>query len=749
MKNIKVNYIIYKPDNPVFNGHVIDNENAIRVEFNFNLSLNTYYQFIINDDRDEIYSTPLTTNGYCHKEIFFKFFKYKIKLLSFDINGIKIIDEINFDVKNHNFTLSLKSESKDEIEIWKNYISLVESTLNIKINHVINSDSANKLMDIIEISRDKYELSLDTYGYVTDDYSSLAIIKNLFNILNCQEDIDQNDKEIEIKLENKNSIKIIGCYTGIHDQGVCLIEDNKILACYSEERFSRIKSCFNHFSFPKLSLEALQKDFNIDIKDPNIHLVSAKPLTLLPELIDILNYRSIKLYDHHYSHACGAYYTSGFDENTLIVSYDGGDSGEDNFIELNKDNLDKYYPYKRIGTTHAAFHISVDGKLIEIDKKFNRGSLANIWYWFCGVYGFVGCKDEGKIMGLAAQGKFDEKIYNQFNFFVKNDCCTAGGMINTYYIDLLKNLSSEKQLELKRDLAYNLQKVTEDSISELIDNIDKQYGPFKNLCLAGGIFANVKLNQKINEQLNFENVWVYPAMSDEGLSLGSAIAHGVELGVFKNRKIENVFFGKNYSEKEINNLINNFYIDYKKELFSEELNYNTVADLLINRKIIGLFDGAAEYGPRALGNRSIIVEPTKKETHEYLNRRLNRNEIMPFAPIIMEEYINNICYYNNSNYSSDFMTMCYNVREEWLNKIPAVINIYDATARPQVVNKKRHKHFHNILYKYHEKTGIPVLMNTSFNSHGEPIINSPSEALNHLAKGTIDYLIINNKILHI
>ena len=129
--------------------------------------------------------------------------------------------------------------------------------------------------------------------------------------------------------------------------------------------------------------------------------------------------------------------------------------------------------------------------------------------------------------------------------------------------------------------------------------------------------------------------------------------------------------------------------------------------------------------------------------------RLKREEIMPFAPIILEEYIDEVCYYDKSKYTSEFMTMCYNVRENWIPKIPAVINIFDGTARPQVVNKIRHKYFHNILTAYNNLTNIPVLMNTSFNSHGEPIINSPKEALDHLKNGTIDYLIINNKILNI
>ena len=544
-------------------------------------------------------------------------------------------------------------------------------------------------------------------------------------------------------------MKIVGGFFGVHDNGFCLIEDNNIIACYSDERFSRTKSAFRQYTFPKFSLESLQKDFNIDINDPNIIFASAKPVNIeLQEVLDIVNKRPIKLYSHHYSHACGAYYTSGFDDDTLVISYDGGDCGEDNFIELNKDNLHKYFPYKK--NTYNGFYTVKDGKLneIELDKKMIHGSVTHLWPIFCNILGIQNLKDEGKIMGLASQGEFDEKIYNQLKYIVDNNYYCSGWIIIDYYKNLLNTISNEEQLTLRKNLCYNLQYITELTMVKMIDDINTKYGPFKKLCVAGGIFANVKLNQKINEQLSFDEMWVYPAMGDEGLSLGSAIACGVELGVFKNRRIENVFFGKKYSELELTEKINNFQTEYNKPIFLEELDYNIIGDLLVEGNVIGIFDGASEYGPRALGNRSIIVEPTKKETHEYINMRLKRDEIMPFAPIILEEYINDICYYNKSKYASEFMTMCYNVKEEWITKIPAVINTYDGTARPQVVNKK-HTHFYNILIKFYEKTGIPVLMNTSFNGHGEPIINSPKDALDHLSNGTIDYLIINNKICNI
>ena len=544
-------------------------------------------------------------------------------------------------------------------------------------------------------------------------------------------------------------MKIIGTFNGGHDQGWSFIEDNKIVASYSEERFSRIKSCYNINTFPKYSLDALRNDFYIDILDHNIELVAAKPLNIaLPDIINILNNRSIKLYGHHYSHACGAYYTSGFDENTLIVSIDGGDAGDDNFIELNKNNIHKYNIWKN---THnfGIFYTVKDNKLVEIGERLKHGSVASLWGTTCDAFGLLSHKDEGKIMGLAAQGKYDEKIYNHLKFCIENNDYEIYLVSVNHYIEKLKTLSKEKQLDLKRNIAYNLQYITENYTLKLLNNLNKKYGPFKNLCLTGGLFANVKLNQKINEYLSFENTWVYPAMSDEGLSLGSAIAHGVKHGIFNNRKIENVFFGKKYTDSEIIQSILEFPENYKKNIYTQPLNYNIIGDLLIQGKVIGIYDGASEYGPRALGNRSIMVEPTKKETHEYINLRLNRDEIMPFAPIIMEEHIENICHYYKSKYTSEYMTMCYNVKNDWLEKIPAVINIYDGTVRPQVVNKYKHKHFHNILTNFYQKTGIPVLMNTSFNSHNEPIINSPTDALDHLSKGTVDYLIINNKICNI
>lgn len=542
-------------------------------------------------------------------------------------------------------------------------------------------------------------------------------------------------------------MKIVGSYIGPHDAGVALIENNQILACYSEERFTRVKSAHAGCIFPINGLDALQKNFNFDINDPNVKFACAKPIATEHKFLrEIVNNRELRTIGHEYAHACGAYYTSGFNENTLIVAYDGGDCGDDDWTILNKENYDRYNPWKAKNDSQTACYIVKNGKLIEIGERVKNGSVANLWFLMCLIFGLTPLKDEGKIMGLAAQGKFDQKIFDTLNFFVQNDMLKATCMIQEKYTTLLKTLSKEDALNLKRDLAYNLQYVSEITILNFIKKYYDEYGPFDNLCLAGGIFANVKINQKINELLPFKEMWVYPAMGDEGLSLGSAIAYAVELGVFTNRRIDNVFLGNKTSYQDTQIDIDNFQANFGKSLVSEDLDFNKIGDYLVDGKVIGIFDGATEYGPRALGSRSIVVEPTRKETHAYINQRLKRDDIMPFAPIVMEEYVEDVCYVYKSKRTAEFMTLCYTVKEQWANKIPAVINFYDNTARPQVVNKDRHPLFHKILSAYNDRSKIPVLMNTSFNGHGEPIINSPNHALKHLAEGTVDLLIINNKI---
>jgi len=251
----------------------------------------------------------------------------------------------------------------------------------------------------------------------------------------------------------------------------------------------------------------------------------------------------------------------------------------------------------------------------------------------------------------------------------------------------------------------------------------------------------VKLNQKMNELDWVEEIYVLPPMGDEGLALGGCIIKAVELGEWtKPRQLNDVFFGVSYTDEEIFELSKPF------DLISEPYNSEKMAQEIQNGSILGWFQNGSEHGPRALGARSILVKPTDIETHKVLNSRLKRYDTMPFAPIVMEEYFDEIFDCSKSKYSAEFMTICYNTKASWIDRIPAVIQKSDKTARPQIVRKNKLPMFWDILNEFHKISGIPVLLNTSFNSHNEPIIENPEQAFKSLKKQIIDKLIIGNYV---
>jgi carbamoyltransferase len=249
------------------------------------------------------------------------------------------------------------------------------------------------------------------------------------------------------------------------------------------------------------------------------------------------------------------------------------------------------------------------------------------------------------------------------------------------------------------------------------------------------------LNQKINELDWVDEMYVFPAMGDEGLSLGACIYKSVQLREWtKPKKLKNLYFGLKYSDDEVLSISKKFNFnvtEYVPGVIANDLNQG---------KIIGWFQDGFEYGPRALGARSILVRPTDIGTHEILNSRLKRYELMPFAPIVMEEFFDEIFIGNKSKYSAEFMTICYSTKEQWIEKIPAVIQKSDKTARPQLVKKDNSPKFWEILNEYNKLSNIPVLLNTSFNSHNQPIIDNPEDAFYSLESNIIDKLVIGNYV---
>ena len=522
---------------------------------------------------------------------------------------------------------------------------------------------------------------------------------------------------------------IFGLYGGAHDSAVAYIKDGKIITCIEEERINRIKSGNNYFSLPEESISALETYSGIPVRKVD-HVVfsSHTPDQFIEQRIN----RDIDVYDHHKCHAAGAYYTSGMDGKVLTVIIDGGGTNNSNTVWLGEDG---------------------ELKLVNSDIFAMGGTIAQVWgYVLQGIHepkedgSFVWkmCKDEGKLMGMAPDGEYDQMVYDalkqvidydELRFFPSNTIGKA--------MFLSEALRRDGYFNTKQGIAnfaHNLQLVTEEIIIKYLNDLNALYPEYDKIAVAGGLFANVKLNQKINQLDWVKEVYVFPAMGDSGLALGAAILKSKELGeCFESPiKLDNVHLGLSYDDEQVYQASAKFEVERYPYIPSDE------AKEIDNGKIIGWFQGGFEYGPRALGARSILVRPTDPETHKILNERLKRYDTMPFAPMVMSEYFNDVFVEDKSKYTAQFMTMCYDTKDEWIDKIPAVIQKSDKTARPQLVNKESLPKYWEIVDEYRKISGIPVLLNTSFNAHNEPIINTPENAFKHLSSGVIDKLIIGN-----
>ena len=521
---------------------------------------------------------------------------------------------------------------------------------------------------------------------------------------------------------------IYSFFAGSHSATSALIVDGEIKYVIEEERLTRIKAGDKYESFPNLSSSKIVELSGLQVKDAD-HRIMVEPV---PDLYaDELTNGRYERISHHESHCYGAYFTSGMDGKVMTISYDGG--GDKSMMKI---------------------YLCEDGKMTLLKSMdfATFGSIPHLWgFSTTGILGFDEtkksvwriCKDEGKLMGMAADGYYDENIIRMLKSVIKYKDLkfspSATAERTKFLMDSLRLQGAFETKEQREVFSYNLQHYTNEMFVEFLTDLYNLYPEYRKFAFSGGLFANVKLNQKINELDFVDEIFICPPMGDEGLPLGACIKKAVELGeITKPIKLQNVFFGVEYTNEEVDKISKNYNFN-KTPYVSQE-----IATDIENGKIIGWFQGRFEHGPRALGARSILMKPTEIEAHKILNERLKRYEIMPFAPIVMEEHFDEIFYPSKSKYSSEFMTICYSTRESWIDKIPAVIQKSDKTARPQIVVKNKNQKFWEILNSYYKISGIPVLLNTSFNSHNEPIIDSPYQAFNTLKMGIIDKLIIGD-----
>ena len=588
---------------------------------------------------------------------------------------------------------------------------------------------------------------------------------------------------------------ILGISAFYHDSAACILKDGKIIAAAQEERFTRKK---HDASYPHNAIEFVLKYSKLKLSDVNQIVFFEKPFLKFERILETyvafapkgfvsfskamplwikekifqknLLFNKLKLHDkeyrsdkniffsdHHLSHASSAFFPSPFDE-AVVLTADGVGEWATTTIAVGKNEN------------------------LEIIKEIHfPHSLGLLYSAFTYYTGFKVNSGEYKLMGLAPYGNpiYEHKIKQLID--IKEDgtfrldqkyfnYATGLTMTNNSFNKLFgqnpRNPKKENITQFHMDIAASIQKVTEEIMIKLVKAIRQEFG-IRNLCLAGGVALNCVANGKILKEKIFDNVWIQPAAGDAGGSLGAALAlwhieNGNKRIVNSNDDMNGSYLGNEFTQEEIEKELN--FAEANFEVLDYENIINKTAELISNEKVIGWFQGRMEFGPRALGCRSILGDPRSGKMQKNLNLKIKyRESFRPFAPSIRREYLSN---WFSINVDRPYMLFVADIITEkkikmtkeqeelfGINKlnnkrseIPAVTHI-DYSARIQTVSKKTNKPYYDLISKFKEKTGCPLLVNTSFNVRGEPIVNTPLDAFNCFMGTEMDYLVIGNCIL--
>lgn len=591
---------------------------------------------------------------------------------------------------------------------------------------------------------------------------------------------------------------ILGISGLYHDSAAALIEDGKVMAAAQEERFTRIK---NDASLPVHAIKYCLNYRNIEMKDADLVIYYDNPMITLNRFLknlqycrkdakDLLRFQydnllrervnihkaleaefgllgktgKLLVANHHASHAASAFFPSPYEE-AAILTMDG--VGEWNTLTIGRGKDNQIETLKKIDYPHSL------------------GLLYSAFTQFCG---FKVNSGEYKLMGLAPYGqpkysdlikKYLVDIKEDGSFRLNLECFDfqyGRGMINQKFENLFQTIARKPEQKIDRmymDAAASIQLVTEEIVLKLAKSAAKYTGINTNLVLAGGIALNCVANGKLAKEKIFEHIWIQPAAGDAGGAIGAAFL-GYYQHMQQKRKIEekeewqNVYLGPIHSDNEIEDFLRLKSIKYH-DLRNEENKAKRVAELLNQDKVIGLFQGRMEFGPRALGNRSIIASAQSAEMQSKINLKIKfRESFRPFAPAVMKEKAKD---YFDLKEESPYMLLCAPVKKEKCSEfdvekemnqcgndmlqvskvkrsdIPAVTHV-DFSARVQTVDKKSNREFYEIIKEYYNLTGCPVIVNTSFNVRGEPIVCTMEEAYTCFMRTNMDVLILNRFLLY-
>lgn len=553
----------------------------------------------------------------------------------------------------------------------------------------------------------------------------------------------------------------IGINAAFHDSAAALIKDGHIIAAAEEERFTHIKHGkrpvpFTAYELPFHAIDFCLKEAGLHINDIDHFAYSFEPSLLDVDgladkkrnfysdldalFLHYINTAAHQLKDgyphhlqkrflgvngiehkwqfveHHIAHAASAFFPSPF-SNAAVLTLDG--RGEN---------------------VTTSYYIGEGRDLRKVGDVFMPHSLGLLYEKITSHLGFLHSSDEYKVMALASYGK---PVYeNQFRKLIDVD----GGSYQIREFDPEEFFGPKRKRSDTFDtqhfnIAHSLQKVLEDTVLDLVHWLHKETGQ-DNLCMAGGVALNCVLNGVIRDRGPFKQVWVQPAAGDAGTALGAALWVDRQHASGENEKVpemEHVYWGPEYSDAETEALLKWMKVKYRR--------LNNVAaetaEILAQNKVIGWFQGRMEFGPRSLGSRSILASPAEASMQQKLNEIKDREDFRPVAPVVLEEDAAE--WFENAG-QSPFMLFVYRVKANKADLIPAVRHV-DGTARIQTINERQHPLYHELLQEFKKLTGIPVLINTSFNTRGEPIVCSPKDAIACFYTSPFDALVLNSFLL--
>ena len=565
---------------------------------------------------------------------------------------------------------------------------------------------------------------------------------------------------------------ILGIHDG-HNCGASLCHDGKIVYSILEERITRVK---NDVGFPKNAILNCLKAYGIKSSEIDYAVYSSKfmhspnhlrdpgswyKLSLRDQISDskkpkryqkiIFEQRKterkdlikklikipddkILFYDHHFCHMTSSYYLSPFNKNNKILGITLDGSGDN---------------------SSGKVYLCHKGKFKKISETSRDASLGKIYSRVTKFLGMKPWEHEYKVMGLAPYA--NEKYFNRIkkNVFEK-----------LIYVDK-KNLSLKKKTLLSMNYCYEfleknltgerfdnisgaLQKFTEEIMVDLIKEVLNKT-KINTIVLGGGVFMNVKANNLISKLNKLKKIFIMPSSGDESLSLGAALHcyyEKTKIKDFKKSSLNDLYLGMSYSKKDELIAIKNLNLKKNKfKIYSKNIN-RKAAELLFQGKVLGRCVGRSEWGARALGNRSILCRPDNYLMVDKINEMVKKRDFwMPFAPSILERYFEKFVR-NNKKSKPYFMTQAFEtLKNDYVQKIIAACHIRDKTIRPQLVNRKNNKSYYDLINKFKVLSKIPVLLNTSFNLHGYPIVETPKDAVRVFLKSGIDALVLDNFLI--